>query len=152
MTNNFSSAGRFKSYSDRINRGQLEALSSSSSHLPEPVVCLLAEEYAMQVIFAFLTAKHTMQHIFETHYATCLLLAQQQVNDATCSLFLAKRHTMQRISMTCLLPGRKDKHCALIPPCSPKFGHYNMSHACLRKTVSSSSEQRKQTDCGLQRT
>ena len=89
----------------------------------------------MQVICAFLDAKTTMQHIFDEHNATCLLLAQREVNSTTCCLFLAKWHTMQLTSMTCLLPSRKDKHCDLIPPCSPKCRPYNLSHACSRKTA-----------------
>ena len=90
------------------------------TYLLELVACLLAEECTMQVICAFLDAKTTMQHIFDKHNATCLLLAQREVNNTTGFLFLAKWHTMQLISMTCFLPSRKDKHCTLIPPCSRK--------------------------------
>ena len=121
----------------------------SATYLLEHVACFLAEESTMQVLFAFLDAKHTMQHVIETHNAICLLLAQQEVNKATCPRYLAKWHTKQLRSMTCNLSGLKDSHCAL-PPYSPKCRPYNLSHACSRKSVYASFEQRKQTLSGLQ--
>ena len=46
----------------------------------------------MQVICAFLDAKTTMQHIFDKHNATCLLLAQREVNNTTCFLSCQVAH------------------------------------------------------------